>query len=114
MPSREWRFRIEDMLEAIDRVSRYTEGWSKEQFEADEKTVDAVIRNLIVVGEAARHVDDEVWLRFPDIPWKKLRALRNVVVHEYFGVDPEILWETLQQDLPPLVPLLRRMVQPPE
>jgi uncharacterized protein with HEPN domain len=79
-------------------------------FSADEKTADAVVRNLEVVGEAARHVPDEVTRQYPDIPWDKMRGIRNVLAHEYFGLDMTIVWQTLKDDLPPLVPLLQRVL----
>jgi len=110
MHARDWRIRIEDMVGAIAKIERYTKGLSHTQFHEDEKTVDAVIRNLIVIGEAARLVPDEIAGQHPEIAWTKMRGLRNLAVHEYFGVDADILWETIQQDLPPLTSMLRRVL----
>ena len=111
MHARDWRIRIEDMLEAIAKIERYAKGLSHAQFHEDEKTVDAVVRNLIVIGEAARLVPDEIAERHPEIAWTKMRGLRNLAVHEYFGVDADILWETTQHDLPPLASMLRCVLQ---
>lgn len=107
MPSREWSLRVEDILEAIAKIKRYTAGMTFESFKADAKTADAVIRNLEVIGEAARNIPDEVCQRFPEIPWDKMRGIRNILAHEYFGVSLPIIWQTIKADLPPLVPLLR-------
>ena len=111
MPPRDWRFRIRDILDAVEAVQRYTEGMTYEAFTADRKTVDAVIRNLIVIGEAAARVPDDVALAHPDIPWKDMRDMRNFVIHEYFGVSDKILWDTLQRDLAPLLLLLKPLLK---
>jgi len=113
VPPREWRLRIEDILAAIERVQRYTAGLDLASFLADEKTVDAVCFCYGVIGEAARHVPDEVVAAHPDLPWAEMRAMRNVVVHEYFGVTPETLWKTAREDLPALVDRLRRLLADP-
>ena len=107
MPLRDWSFRITDILDAIAVVRKYTSGMTLEDFVADRKTVDAVIRNFIIIGETANHITEEVCQANPAIPWSDMRSMRNFVVHEYFGVSDKILWDTIQVDLPPLVPLLK-------
>ena len=102
MPARDWKFRIEDILEAIDDIVKLTAGMAYESFHKDTRTLKAVIYNIAIIGEAARHVPDFVKERFPDLPWREMGDMRNMVVHEYFGVDTDILWETIQRDLPPL------------
>ena len=111
MPVRDWKARLQDITEAIAKIDRYTRGMPADAFRADEKTVDAVVRNLVVIGEASRHIPEDVEQHHPEIPWDKMRGIRNVVVHEYFGVDAEILWETARHDLPPLRPLLERLLR---
>lgn len=96
-------------MEAVEKIRRYTEGMTFEKFMADEKTVDAVIRNITVIGEAARQVPEEIQVSHPDIPWMEMRGIRNVIVHEYFGVSRDILWRTVQEDLPRLVLSLKKM-----
>ena len=113
MPPREWRLRVEDILAAIERVQRYTASLDLALFLADDKTVDAVSFCFGVIGEAARHVPDDVAAANPDLPWPEMRAMRNVVVHEYFGVTPETLWKTAREDLPALVERLRRLLAVP-
>lgn len=102
MPPREWQFRIEDMIEAIGQIEQFVQGMNLHAFCEDRKTSAAVIRNLEILGEAARHVPDEVTARFPAVPWKKTRDMRNVLIHAYFGVDLGTVWRTVQEDLPPL------------
>ena len=102
MPRRDTRLRVEDMLEAIHRIEAHSAGLTADQFRQDQKTLDAVIRNLEVIGEAAGHLDDNVTALRPAVPWSDVRAMRHVLVHEYFGVDAGIVWETVVRDLPPL------------
>lgn len=102
MSTRDWKLRIEDILEAIDRIENYTEGFHFEQWQQDQKTIDAVIRNFEILGEAATHVPLEVQNHFPNVPWAKMKGIRNLLIHEYFGVDAEVLWKTIQEDLPGL------------
>lgn len=109
-PEREWRLRVEDILESIGKIQDYTSGMGFEAFAWDDRTADAVLRNLGVIGEAANHVPGSVRRRHPDLPWEAMRAMRNFVIHEYFGVSKEILWKTVLDDLPPLVPALQRML----
>lgn len=114
MPSREWSFRIEDILNSIDTIQGYTEGMTLEEFVADRKTVDAVIRQFAIIGEAACHVPEDICLAHPEIPWKEMRAMRNYIVHVYFGVKDQIIWETVQKDIPSLPPLLRKLISSPQ
>jgi uncharacterized protein with HEPN domain len=107
---KDWKIRIHDMLKAVEAVQRYTAGMTFQDFSADRKTVDAVVRNLIIIGEAAARVPDEVCLNHPGIPWYEIRGMRNFVIHEYFGVSDRILWDTIQIDLPPLEGHLRNIL----
>lgn len=107
---RNHRLYISDILEAIGKICRYTEGLSFDEFVADDKTVDAVVRNITVIGEAVRNIPDKIVADNPAVPWAEMRGIRNVVVHEYFGISHRILWDTVNQDLRPLIPLLERML----
>jgi len=107
---RDWRIRIEDILESLARIERYTAGMAFDTFSTDERTLDAVIRNFGIIGEAANHIPDDVRKAHPELPWPQMRGLRNLVVHEYFGISHEILWETAKKDLPPLAEALRGLL----
>jgi uncharacterized protein with HEPN domain len=111
MSSRPWKFRIQDILEAIARIQDYVEGMSLEQFCADRKTLDAVERNFILLGEAAGQVPSHIRESFPTVPWRDMSDMRNYVVHQYWGIEPERTWETIHQDLPPLVPMLSEVLE---
>jgi uncharacterized protein with HEPN domain len=90
------------MLHAVEKIERACRDLDGESFQANELIVDAVLRNLSVLGEAAGHVPEDVTASFPEVPWAVLRGMRNVVVHDYFGVDLDSIWETIRLDLPPL------------
>ena len=110
MPRREWKFFVEDMIEAIERILKYTLDMDYEQFSADTKTVDAVVRNFEILGEAAGNVPLEIQKSHYEIPWSKIRGMRNLLTHEYFGVNDSILWTTATVDIKSLVPLLKTIL----
>ena len=99
---RDFRVYFEDILSAIRKVKSYTSGLSLQDFLQDDKTFDAVVRNLEVIGEAAKHLPEEARKRTPDIDWKKIAGLRDILIHEYFGIDGEIVWDVVQHKLPTL------------
>ena len=96
---RDYRLQLDDILEAIDRIKEYTKNLTEEDFSADQKTQDAVIRNLEIIGEAARNLPDEIKNSNSEIEWYKIIALRNVLIHEYFGVNVKILWDVIENKL---------------
>ena len=108
---RDWRFRVRDILAAVRAIADYTDGMTYASFVADSRTMDAVIRNLMTMGESIRWIPEPVLDAHPDVPWRLMRGVRNVVVHEYFGVDPSILWETVRGDLPPMVATLEDVLR---
>jgi uncharacterized protein with HEPN domain len=110
VPPRDWRLRVRDILRAAERIQSYTSGLSQERFAADDKTLEAVSFAFIVIGEAASHVPQEVCERAGGVPWAKMRGMRNVVAHEYFGIDPEVVWETATRDIPSIVEPLKRLL----
>ena len=91
---------IEDIWEAIEKIERYTEGMTQDNFQSDEKTADAVVRNLEIIGEAASRLPEDFIDRNSEIEWIKIVGLRHRIVHEYFGVDLQIIWQILKKDLP--------------
>jgi uncharacterized protein with HEPN domain len=91
---------VEDIWESIEKIDRYTEGMTQESFQSDEKTTDAVVRNLEIIGEAAGRLPEDFTDRHSEIEWIKIIGLRNRIVHEYFGVDLQIIWQILKKDLP--------------
>ena len=111
MPPRDWQLRIRDILESIAAIREYVAGMDHEAFRLDRKTVDAVVRRLTIIGEAARNVPLSISDAHPEVPWRQMRDIRNIVVHAYFGVRLDILWGTVKDDLPPLVPILEDLLK---
>ena len=110
MSPRSGRERIQDILDAIDEIELFVAGLTREQFLADAKTLKAVVANLTIIGEAARHVPDNLIMGSPDVPWPLMRGMRHRIVHDYFHVDAQIVWETAQNDLAPLREPLQRLL----
>ncbi len=108
--SRDWRLRIEDILESISKINEYATDHTEETFDQNSLVIDAVVRNLEIIGEAAAHLPEEIQKRHTEIPWQEMKGMRNLLAHEYFGVSTPIVWSTIQNNLPPLVPLLEKML----
>jgi uncharacterized protein with HEPN domain len=102
---------VEDMLEAIEKIERYIRGLTHETFVKNDMAVDAVIRNLEIIGEASRNIPEGLREKYPDIPWKRMIGLRNIAVHEYFGVDLGIIWEIISRNLPETKPKIGAMLK---
>ena len=111
MSPRGWKERVEDILDAIAEIQAFTQGMDFDAFRADAKTLKAVELDFIVIGEAANQIPDEVEEKYPEVPWSLMRAMRNRLVHVYFSIDERLLWETIQNDLPVLVPALQSLLR---
>jgi uncharacterized protein with HEPN domain len=101
--SRDYRLYLDDIREAGEKVMRYVRGLTFSQFVQDEKTFDAVVRNLAVIGEAVKHIPPEIRSRYPEMEWRKIAGLRDVVTHEHLGIDEDILRDAIQHEVPVLV-----------
>lgn len=100
--SRDWRLYLGDIRESLDKVMRYTQGMSAAQFKADDKTRDAVLHNLQIIGEAAKHLPESERTRLGSIDWRRIAGFRDVVAHAYFGVDDAIVWNIISEKVPEL------------
>ena len=107
MSKRDPTILLEDVTAAIRKIGLFTAGMDRQTFLNDEKTIDAVARNLEIIGEAVRQLSDEFKGAHPDIPWNQIGGMRNRIVHEYFGLDLEIIWQVIQHDLPGLEARIR-------
>jgi uncharacterized protein with HEPN domain len=90
---------VDDIWEAIEKVERYVAGLDHDTFIRDDKTIDSVVRNLEIIGEAANRLPEDFRTQHPEIEWRKIVGLRNRIVHDYFNIDVEIVWEIIQKDL---------------
>jgi uncharacterized protein with HEPN domain len=110
-PDRNWLIRAKDIIDCIGKIKKYTSGITFDQFCKDDQVIDAVIRNLEIIGEAAAHIPLEVQEKYPDLAWLEMRGMRNIVVHEYFGVSLPIIWQTIKKDLNPLEKGFRKILK---
>jgi uncharacterized protein with HEPN domain len=99
MSKREAPLLLQDINESIKKIKSYTIGMSFEMFQNDDKTIDAVIRNFEIIGEAANRIPDEIKEKFNNLNWHRIRGFRNRIVHDYMGVDLEIIWEIIEKNL---------------
>jgi uncharacterized protein with HEPN domain len=108
--SRDWRLYADDIIEACEKVRRFVAGMSFETFAADERTRDAVVRNLEVIGEAAKNLPDEVIARAPEVEWRKILGMRDVLAYGYFGLEVKVVWSTATTKLEALEIAVRKLV----
>ena len=100
MSSRQWTFRIQDILAAIEKIEIYTKDLNASQFKKNNLVMDAVVRNFEIIGEASKNIPAAIRCQYPDIPWDQMNGMRNVLIHEYFGVDTTTVWHTAKKYLP--------------
>ena len=113
MKKRIYRDYIQDIFDAINDTESFIEGMTLEDFAQDKKTCNAVIRSLEVIGEAAKKIPGFIRKQYPGVPWKRMAGMRDKMIHEYFGVDIEILWKTAKEDIPPLRNSVEAMLENP-
>ena len=111
MSDRTWQERFLDIIQAADRVTEYISDINENDFNRDSKTVDAVVRNIILIGDAATGVESAVREELPDIPWRTIVGMRNILTHEYFQVDVAKVWRTATHDMLPLASRLTAYLQ---
>ncbi|MCB0652307.1 MAG: DUF86 domain-containing protein [Saprospiraceae bacterium] len=99
MSKRSDKFLLEDIIESIDKIQKYTKNLSKDDFKEDDMRLDAVVRNFEIIGEAANRLSHEIQKEYQTVQWKRIIGFRNRIVHEYFGIDIEILWSIIENNL---------------
>ena len=109
MSKRDYKLYIEDIIESIGKIKKYVNNMSFDKFSKDTKTQDAVIRNFEIIGEATRQLSKDVKDKYPEVEWKSMLDFRNVIIHEYFGVNLKIIWDIILSELPPLEEKLKNI-----
>jgi len=108
---REPKVYLNDILEALQKIKNYTEGLNFNKFSEDSRTQDATIRNFEIIGEATKKIPQKIKRKYPQIPWREMSGMRDKLIHEYFGVNRKVLWKTIKEDLPPLEPLIKKVLK---
>ena len=107
---RDWRLYADEIIQACAKVRRYIAGMNYDAFVADERTQDAVMRNIEIIGEAAKGIPDEVAAGAPEIPWRNVGGMRDILTHEYFGASLQIVWATATTRMDPLEAAVRKLL----
>ncbi len=103
---------IKDILDSIKNIRQYTNGLTLDEFRSKKIVIDAAVRNFEIIGEAAKNISEDVKLKHSEIPWKQMAGMRNKIIHEYFGVDLDIVYKTIQ-NLPDLEKVLKKIFRKP-
>ena len=108
---RDYKLYLDDILLAIKKIEKYTKGLTVKKLKDDDLIIDAVVRNLEIIGEAVKNIPSHIKEKYPDIEWKKISGLRDILAHEYFGIDLEILWDIVKNKLPELKAEITRLLK---
>ena len=108
--SRDYRLYLDDIQASVEKIIKFTQGLSFGEFSADNKTFDAVVLNLQIIGEATKHIPDSVKEKYPDVDWRRIAGLRDVIAHGYFGLNEHILWDLVQNRVPQLQEQVRNIL----
>lgn len=108
---RDDKFYLSDILEAVKRIEKYTKGLTLGKLKKDDLVVDGVVRNLEIIGEAVKNIPAQVKELHPEIEWKKIAGLRDILAHEYFGIDLDVVWDIIKHKLPILKAQVNRILR---
>jgi uncharacterized protein with HEPN domain len=107
---RDYRLYLDDLLSSIEKIETYVRGITFDEFSRDTKTVDAVIRNFEIIGEVTKHIPEDLRKKYPNIPWREMAGMRDKLIHEYFGIKIDLVWETIRKRLPEVKILIRKLL----
>jgi uncharacterized protein with HEPN domain len=108
---RDYRLYLEDILHAMKSIEHFVEGMDFSGFVADDRTVSAVLRKFEVIGEASKHIPDEIRGKYPTVAWTEMAAMRDKLIHGYFGVDDELVWKAVKKRIPELKPIIEEIIK---
>ena len=107
----DYRLFLADMRQCCEKVTRYTTGYTFDQFTSDDKTLDAVMRNRAIIGEAVKQLPEDLRNRHPGVEWRKIARFRDLAIHHYFAVDEQIVWDIVQNHIPQLAAQLEQIIR---
>ena len=110
MPKRDESLLLKDIAEAGNKIFHYTTSYTFETFSENSLIIDAVVRNFEVIGEASKRISDKTKVLYPDIEWKRMTQFRNILIHDYFGIELRILWDVVQNHLPKNIQLIEELL----
>jgi uncharacterized protein with HEPN domain len=108
---RDYKVYLDDIIQAVAKIEQYTSALTQANFSKDEKTLDAVVRNLEIIGEAVKKLPEIIRSKHPNVDWKKIAGLRDILIHEYYGIDVEIIWDIIKNKLPVLAKQVQEMLK---
>jgi uncharacterized protein with HEPN domain len=111
MSRRKWKLYVEDILESLDLVKQYIGSMDSGDFKEDRKTIDAVVRNLEIIGEASKFIPDRIKSKYCDVDWPGMVGLRNRIAHKYFDISLNVVWRIIKNELPTLDEQMRQILQ---
>jgi uncharacterized protein with HEPN domain len=109
--SRDISLYIKDIVQNMSDAEEFIQGFSYDQFASDKKTLNAVMRSMEVIGEAAKKVPDEIRAKYPSVPWKEMAGMRDKLIHFYFGIDREAVWLVVKDRIPIIKPLIGQILR---
>ncbi len=109
--TREYADYIEDILNAMEKAASFVGGMSSEEFKIDDKSIFAVIRAIEIIGDATKHIPEEARQKYSEIPWKDMPGMRDVLIHDYIGIDVETVWLPVHKTIPQIKPLIEKMAK---
>lgn len=108
---RDYKLYLDDILEAAKRIEKYAKGATLKKLKKDTLVLDAIVRNLEIIGEAAKNIPNRIREKHPEVEWKKVAGLRDILAHEYFGIDLEVVWDIVKNKLPILKTQVNRILK---
>lgn len=111
MTKRDYSIYIKDIIENMEIAEKFLRNMSFEKFAKDKKTAYAIIRCTEIIGEATKHIPDDIRKKYPEIPWKMMAGMRDKVIHEYFGIALEVIWKTVKEEIPKVKPLVKKVLK---
>jgi len=111
MSKREWKLFVEDILESIELIEKYVEDMEFDDFVKDRKTIDAVVRNFTIIGEASKNIPDNIKDKYLNADWKGMAGFRNRIIHAYFEISTRIVWHIVKNELPPLKERMKQILE---
>lgn len=109
MKRRDYRDYLKDISDSIEDIGTFAGKMTYDYFVKDKKTINAVVRSIEIIGEAVKKVPVSLRNKYPSIPWKKMAGMRDKLIHEYFGVDLEIIWMVIKKDIPSIKPMVKQL-----